>query len=65
MVKKTVVSESPRKMIVLDFSNQDMPACTYTGEGWSGKDIRVALALVKRGYLKQRYTLAHNKGDVR
>ena len=59
MVKK--VSEVPSKAIVLDFSNAGNPTFTYTGTGWTGKDIRVAINLVKHGYAKQRYSLAHKK----
>lgn len=64
MVKKTVekvVSEAPIKKITLDFTNPDVPTVTYDGANWSGKDVRLALILVRKGYREQRYKLAHKK----
>jgi hypothetical protein len=66
MVKKTVekvTSEAPSKMIVLDFSNANNPTATYTGAGWTGRDVQLALTLVRKGYSRQRYNLVHKKED--
>lgn len=67
MVKKTVekvISETPSKKITLDFTNPDVPTVAYLGANWSGKDVRLALILVRKGYREQRYKLAHEKGGV-
>jgi len=65
MVKSVgkVRSETPSKMIVLDFSDAGHPTVSYTGASWTGRDVRIALTLVQKGYTKQRYNLAHIKEE--